>query len=242
MDTDFQRAVVAYYRTSSAGNVGDDKDSKTRQAAAVKKYADKNNLRIVEEYYDAAVKGADPVLDRKDFKRMFHYMLNNGIKTMLVEAPDRFARDLGVQINALNLLKENGLEVIPVNAPEHFTDETPTSKFIRVMLGALSELDKDSIVLKLKSGRDKKKALGGRCEGRKPAPPEAIKLAASLKEEGLSLRAISLKLAEAGFFVMRNGLNALGHKVRLSTGKPYSASSVRYMLDNLGQEDDVQES
>ncbi len=224
MNNDLIRPAVAYFRTSSATNVGEKKDSLTRQQTAVKDYAQKNNLKIVMEYYDAAVRGADHVMKRPEFSKMFKYMVNNGIKTMLVESPDRFARDLGVQINALDLLKENGMEVIPVNAPEHFLDETPTSKFMRVVVGALSEMEKDNLVNKLKSGRDKKKTTNGRCEGRKPAPPEAVSLASKLQGDGLSLRAISAKLAEAGFFVMVKGK---------STGKPYPASSIKYMVENL---------
>jgi hypothetical protein len=41
--------------------VGAGKDSKKRQRAAVTGYARRNGIEIVEEFYDAAVSGADPV-------------------------------------------------------------------------------------------------------------------------------------------------------------------------------------
>src|SRR5262249_12667944 len=61
------RKSVAYYRTSSATNVGPDKDSLPRQQAAVRAYAKHAKLEIVEEFYDAAVRGADAIDQRPGF-------------------------------------------------------------------------------------------------------------------------------------------------------------------------------
>ena len=55
------KSAVGYYRTSSATNVGADKDSLQRQKAAVHAYAAAQGIALVKEYYDAAVSGADPV-------------------------------------------------------------------------------------------------------------------------------------------------------------------------------------
>ena len=56
--------AVAYYRTSSATNVGEDKDSLRRQREAVEAFAKAKRIQIVESYYDAAVSGADPIDQR----------------------------------------------------------------------------------------------------------------------------------------------------------------------------------
>ena len=56
-----QIEALAYMRTSSATNVGADKDSDKRQRAAIEAFAKANGYTIVGEFYDAAVKGADPV-------------------------------------------------------------------------------------------------------------------------------------------------------------------------------------
>jgi hypothetical protein len=42
--------------------VGADKDSDRRQRAAIEAFAKRENLEIVEEFYDADVSGADPKL------------------------------------------------------------------------------------------------------------------------------------------------------------------------------------
>src|SRR6266850_890044 len=92
-----KRAAVAYYRTSSASNVGADKDSLQRQQVAVRACAAAIGLKIVKEYYDAAVSGADPLDSRPGFTDVLAYMLGNGARTIIVESASRFARDLVVQ-------------------------------------------------------------------------------------------------------------------------------------------------
>ena len=59
--------AVAYLRTSSAANVGADKDSEHRQGAAVQAFAKRAGFEITagDWYYDAAVSGADPIEGRR---------------------------------------------------------------------------------------------------------------------------------------------------------------------------------
>src|SRR5271163_4717880 len=79
------RTAVAYFRTSSATNVGTDKDSLKRQQAVV--------AEIVESYHDAAVSGADPVDARPGFADMLKRIAGNGVRTIIVETANRFARE-----------------------------------------------------------------------------------------------------------------------------------------------------
>jgi DNA invertase Pin-like site-specific DNA recombinase len=125
------KAAVAYSRTSSAANVGEDKDSRKRQREAMQQYAKRNGFKIVGEYYDAAVSGADPIDQRPGFVEMLGYIRSNGARTIFVETASRFARDLAVQITGHELLKAEGFDLIPVDAPDHFIDETPTAVMVR---------------------------------------------------------------------------------------------------------------
>ena len=56
--------AVAYLRTSSATNVGADKDGDKRQRDAIHVFAKRAGYVIVDEFYDAAVKGAGRALRR----------------------------------------------------------------------------------------------------------------------------------------------------------------------------------
>jgi len=213
------KSAVAYYRTSSATNVGDDKDSRKRQADACHAYAKAAEAAIVAEFYDAAVSGTDMVEARLGFAEMMEFMSKHGVKTVLVESASRFARDHIVQALGHKLLKDHGIELIPVDAPTHFTDETPTAVMLRTIISAVSQYEKDALVLKLRLARDRKRRETGRCGGNPnwvPLPEEVIVAAHQARARGVSLREVSKILFAQGFAA--------------KSGRPYGAGSVANML------------
>jgi DNA invertase Pin-like site-specific DNA recombinase len=161
------KKAVAYFRTSSATNVGQDKDSLARQEAAVRDYAARNDIEIVAEYYDAAVSGADPVTQREGFGLMLQRIAGNGVRTILVETANRFARDLMVQETGWKMLQDLGVELVAVDSPASFVEDTPTANMVRQILGAVAEFDRALTVAKLRGARERKKAATGKCEGRR---------------------------------------------------------------------------
>ena len=218
------RKAVAYLRTSSKTNVGPDKDSDKRQLAAIKDYAKAAGFEIVETFYDAAVSGADPVDDRPGFAEMLERLMSNGARTILVESPDRFARDLMVQLAGHDMLKVKGITLIAASSPSHFIEDTPTAVLVRQVLGAVAQFEKATTVAKLAAARKRKRLATGKCEGRKSlaeANPNAVALAKRLsrrKPKGgkMSLRAVSAELAAHGYLNER--------------GKPFNPKSVAVML------------
>jgi DNA invertase Pin-like site-specific DNA recombinase len=211
--------AIAYLRTSSATNVGRDKDSDKRQRAAIAAFAKARGYQIIEEFYDAAVSGADPINEREGFKAMLDRIAGNGVKVILVESPDRFARDLAVQLAGHSYLKGLGVELVPTTAPDFFTEDTPTAVLVRQVLGAISQFEKASLVAKLRAARERKVAAGGRGTGRwryDEARPEVVAMARELHRQGMSYRKISAALAERGYVT--------------SKGKPYVASAIQTML------------
>ena len=87
------------------------------------RYAKAAGLEIVATVYDAAVSGADPVTDRPGFAEMLERLMSNGAQTIVVESPDRFARDLMVQLAGHDMLK--GVTLIAASAPTFFVEDTP---------------------------------------------------------------------------------------------------------------------
>ena len=57
-----------------------------------------NGYQRVDEFYDAPVSGADPIADRNGFSAMLNRIVGTGVRTIIVEGPERFARDLAVQL------------------------------------------------------------------------------------------------------------------------------------------------
>lgn len=218
------KPAVAYLRTSSAANVGADKDSDKRQRTAIEAFAKRAGFLIVGEYYDRAVSGADRIDERPGFAEMLRWLAENGAKIIVVESPDRFARDLAVQLAGHDMLRDLGLTLIPASAPDFFTEETPTAILVRQVLGAIAQFEKASAVAKLAAARKRNREQDGRCEGRRPfaqARPEVVALARRLRRRRPkggqpSLRAVSSELARRGYLNER--------------GKPYAAKSVASML------------
>ena len=64
---------------------------------------------IVAEFYDAAVSGGDSIAERPGFKAMLDRIAGNGVRCIIVESPDRFARDRTVQLTGHDFLKSLGI-------------------------------------------------------------------------------------------------------------------------------------
>jgi DNA invertase Pin-like site-specific DNA recombinase len=138
-----------------------------------------------------------------------------------VESPDRFARDLAVQLAGHDHLRSFGITLIPPSSPDFFIEDTPTAVLVRQVLGAIAQFEKATTVAKPKAARQRKKERTGKCEGRKSHAeicPEMVQIAKGLRpcKRGNSLRAIAAELAARGY------LNV--------NGREYSAASVASIL------------
>jgi len=145
--------AFAYLRTSSATNVGADKDSDKRQRQAIQAYAKAHKIEIAGEFYDADTKGAEPVTSRPAFAEMLAAIAGNGVRAVIVETASRFARDLIVQETGYQYLRDLGVTLIAADDPDAFTSDTPTAVMIRQILGAVAQFEKTSLVAKLKGAR-----------------------------------------------------------------------------------------
>lgn len=224
--------AFAYLRTSSASNIGEEKDSGRRQLQAIEGYAKRAGIELAGTFYDEAVKGSDPIDTRPGFAEMLEALEANGTRTIIVETSSRFARDLMVQEVGFAMLKSRGIDLIAADNPTSFLDDTPTARLIRQVLGAVSEFEKAMLVAKLRGARDRKRRLGVKVEGRKAIAEQTIEkdgrdgaatvaLARSLararpKGGKRSLREISAELATAGYTT--------------KTGKPYAPTAIKLML------------
>ncbi len=112
---------------------------------------------------------------------------------------------------------------MPLTAPTAF--DTPAAQLITQILGAVSQFEKAMLVAKLKGARDRKRAKGGKVEGRKAYSErkegwESLREAVLALNDGRSLREISQALEDRGFVTAK--------------GKPVSASSVKSMIEQAG--------
>ena len=228
--------AVAYLRTSSAANVGADKDSEKRQRLAISRFARNARYDIGPDdwFYDEAVKGADAIQTRPGFNRLLDRIESNGVKVVLVEDASRFARDLMTQETGITALMDRGVRVLTSNGDDLSDDSDPMKTMMRQVAGAFAQLEKARLVLKLRGARERKRVRNlkaekeedrritldgrGKCEGRKSIRekrPEVVAAAKSFND-GRSLDKIAAAIAEQGHLT--------------PSGKHYSASAVQSML------------
>lgn len=217
--------AVAYLRTSSAANVGPDRDSDQRQRDAIAAFARRCGFAVVSEFYDAAVSGADPINARPGFAALLDAIEGNGVRTVIVEDASRFARDLITQELGILALVERGVTVLTSSGDDLTATDDAMKVAMRQIAGAFAQLEKARLVGKLKAARDRKRSTGAKVEGRKghaDLRPDVVALAKRLYRASpktgkrRSLREIAAELAKAGHLNER--------------GKPYAAQSVKSML------------
>jgi DNA invertase Pin-like site-specific DNA recombinase len=207
--------AVAYLRTSSASNVGPDKDSDRRQRDAIAAFAKHGGFEIVEEFYDAAVSGADPIDTRPGFRALLERIVSNGVRTVIVEDASRFTRTLMVQEAGIATLAGLGVRVLTSRGDDLTDSDDEMRVAMRQIAGVFSQLEKTPLVKKLRAARERKRQAGDpRWTGRKPLAelyPHAVALAKRLHRaspktgQRMSLRKIAEALKAAGH-INANGL------------------------------------
>lgn len=223
--------AIAYLRTSSAANVGTDKDSDKRQRTAIQAFAKQAGLEITEEFYDQDVSGADPIESWPGFSALLD-IESNGVRTVVVEDASRFARQLIVQEAGIIALIERGVRVLTSSGDDLTETSDPFKIAMRQIAGVFAQLEKARLVGKLKAARDRKRATGAKVEGRKSLREvdqekhggNMIAMAKRLRRKmpkggRRSLRAIADELAMAGY--------------RSETGRPFAATAVGRLLGEI---------
>jgi DNA invertase Pin-like site-specific DNA recombinase len=189
--------AVSYLRTSSATNVGADKDSGKRQREAIAAFAERADFALVGEFYDEAVSGTDKIEDRPGFAALLDRIDSNGVRTVIVEDQSRFARDMQAHVLGLALLRGRGVTLLTAGGA-NLTDDTDEMTEAMIHIAAVfAELEKKRLVKKLRVARERSGKLGGR-QSLAAAQPDLAKRAHELRGQGLTLRAIGEQLADGG--------------------------------------------
>ena len=215
--------AVIYIRTSSATNL--EGDSEDRQRDAVGRYAESQGYEIVSGAYDQSVKGSASIHEREGFSKLLQYCLDNDLSVILTENASRFARHMVIQEMGFRELKKLSIQLIPVDAPDYFTGDSPSLNMIRQILGAVSEFEKSNLVSKLRGARERMKAKTGKCEGRKNLKElmgdttfiSMIKQVKSLRKHTKTYASIAGVLASKGY-------------VQPQTGRPFNQSQIMRLI------------
>jgi DNA invertase Pin-like site-specific DNA recombinase len=180
----------------------------------------------VDEFYDAAISGADPIESRPGFAAILEWIEGNGVHVVIVEDASRFARSVIAQELGVLAMQVRGVRVLTASGEDLTSTDDPAKVMMRQIAGAFAQYEKARLVAKLKGARDRRSAeLDLRVEGRKgyaDTNPELVREAKRLARkspktgEARSLRQIAAELERLGFV---NG-----------TGGTFSATQVKRLL------------
>ena len=195
--------IVSYLRVSSRHQIqGDGFD---RQRLAIAQWASVNSAVHMAEFVEEGVSGTTEVINRPALTRLVSYVLETGnIDAVIVEKSDRLARDLITGELLLRQFVSMGVKVIEAEGGNELTagnNDNPTAVLVRQILAAVAQFEKSSIVSKLRSARNRKRAETGRCEGQKPYGATAVERVAVgriMELSGMPTRAIADTLNAEG--------------------------------------------
>lgn len=138
-----------YARTSSDEQAQD--QTITIQVDHLRQFAALNGLEIVGEYLDDGVSGTLPMDRRPAGSDMLRAARDGRFAGVLFYRVSRLGRRLNVVLKAHETLDEIGVALRSATEPIDTT--TPIGRFVFQMLGAFSELDRESILDQMASGK-----------------------------------------------------------------------------------------
>jgi DNA invertase Pin-like site-specific DNA recombinase len=221
------KRALGYLRTSSAANVGEDKDSHIRQRGKIEQYAKAHGIEVVEWFYDPAVSGDDNIDDRPGFSAMLDQLDASGIRVVLVDEVSRFARKMLAAELGILLMIERKVHVFTTSGDDLTETDDEMKIAMRQIAITFAQLEKTRLVKKLKGARDRASDKAGhRIEGRKGYGETNLELVKQTKRlarknpktgKARSLRDIAGELAK------------LGHTT--AAGKEFSPSQVQRLMN-----------
>jgi DNA invertase Pin-like site-specific DNA recombinase len=212
--------VVAYVRVSSAHQA--EAFGPEVQRAAISKWATANGHKIAAWQTDV-ISGASELRNRVGWCEAAALVKSGQAAGIVVARLDRLARDVMVQELLLRKLSDLGSIVLSTreNENEMLNGESkdPSRKLVRVIMGAISEYDREMTVDRLAAGRQAKAARGGYAHGAlpygyrsvhgtlTPVPTEqrALGRMTELAALGKSTREIARLLSDEGHPTKRGG-------------------------------------
>lgn len=171
---------LRYIRVSGLGQADDEKHGLPRQIDATNAKAQSMDIKIVEEYKDVYTgkveddNDLNALITRPEVLRLFEDLDSGKYKNhevyIFLEKLDRLARDVMAQEWLYRQLSNRGAKLVSASdginlEPSEDKFVSATRKFIRQILGAVAEYDREMIVYKTKLAKDRIRKATGKCEG-----------------------------------------------------------------------------
>ena len=157
--------AVIYARVSSTG----ERQSTSRQVADLTDYATRNKLEVV-EVYEEHISGAKRNEERAVLTECIAYAVGNKVDVVLFSELSRCGRAVWEVLDTIRTLKDNGINAyFQKEGLSLFSADGKENPYLAVMvsvLGVCSQIERESLLFRLNSGKSLFVANGGRL-GRK---------------------------------------------------------------------------
>ena len=157
--------AVIYARVSSTG----ERQSTSRQVADLTDYANCNGLEVV-EVYEEHISGAKRNEERAVLTECIAYAVGNKVDVVLFSELSRCGRAVWEVLDTIRTLKDNGINAyFQKEGLSLFSADGKENPYLAVMvsvLGVCSQIERESLLFRLNSGKSLFVANGGRL-GRK---------------------------------------------------------------------------
>ena len=185
--------AVIYARVSSEG----DRQSTSRQVADLTEYAERSGLEVV-EVYEEHISGAKRNEERAVLTECINYAVSNKVDAVLFSELSRCGRAVWEVLDTIRTLKDNGINAhFQKEGLSLFSADGKENPYLAVMvsvLGVCSQLERESIIYRLNSGKKLASERGvkmgrrvGSVKSREQKRTEYAKVIRSLRQ-GKSIR------------------------------------------------------
>lgn len=228
------KRCVLYPRVSTEMQV--DGFSLDGQKNSLKRFADREEMEVVDIYEDAGKSGKS-IEGRPAFKQMLGDIENGlGIDYVLVYKLSRFGRNAADILNSLEHIQSFGVNLICI---EEGIDSSQTSgKLLISVLSAVAEIERENIIEQTMNGRKEKARQGGWNGGFAPYGYYLKDKQLFIQEDEAEAVCIIFDKyvnGNMGFYKIANYLNLQGiQKVKRNNGTltQWSTHFIRMIIDN----------
>jgi DNA invertase Pin-like site-specific DNA recombinase len=181
--------IAIYYRVST------DKQDLASQTHAVEQWLKQHPKppKEVHIFKDEAMSGKNSA--RPSFLEMLSKAHRHEIDTIVVYRLDRFSRDANTAIRSILELDQHGVAFVSVSQPMlNLGHDVPFRRTILAAFAEIAELERETIVDRVKAGLAAAKKRGTRLGAPVKADSDAHSQAALLRAQGLTIAQISERL------------------------------------------------
>lgn len=200
----------------------------TAQIDEIRKYCERNDFEIVSEYVDEGKSGKS-ISGRPQMQKLLTDASQHKFDILVIYKTDRLARKLKDVLEINDTLERKRVRLVSLS--EQIDTTTPFGKASFQILGSFAELERNTIIGRVRMGMEQR-AKEGRYNGGKTLGYDSVNKELVINEnEAVIVRKI-FEYADQGmgFKAITRRLNEEGY--RSKTGKPFSTNSIKTILNN----------